>query len=176
MKTTKSTAKTLRPSPKESATLYPVGKTMKGNDGNLWKIAKTKDGVKRWNKVTTASKSVSKPATKPAIKSKSAPAPKKVEIKNKKEMTVGDALKLCFKDTCHYIATGKHLYSGWKKNYEFVNEWMFGEFVPHNRDMKGFGYRLANNLKHNGHSPFVNRTLRENGLKIDIGGKELEKK
>ena len=176
MKTTKSTAKAERPSPTASATLYPVGKTMKGNDGNLWKIAKTKDGVKRWNKVTTASKSVSKPATKPAIKSKSAPAPKKVEIKNKKEMSVMDALKLCFMDTCNYIATGKHLSSGWKENYRWVNEWMFGEFVPHSGDMKWFGYRLANNLKHNGQSPFVNKALRQYNLKIDIGGKELEKK
>ena len=172
MKTTKSTPKTMRPSPSVSATLYPAGKTMRGNDGNLWKIAKTKDGVKRWNKVTTASKS----ATKPVTNTKSAAAPKKPATQSTREMTVGDALKLCFKDTCHYIATGKHLSSGWKKNYEWVNKWMFGEFVPHNSDMKGFGYRLANNLKYNGNSPFVNRTLRENGLKIDIGGKELVKK
>jgi hypothetical protein len=172
MKTTKSTAKTLRPSPKESATLYPVGKTMKGNDGNLWKIAKTKDGVKRWNKVTTASKSVSKPATK----TKSAPAPKKFEIKNKKEMTVMDAMKLCFMDTCNYIATGKHSESGWKKNYEFVNEFMFGEFVPHQSHMRGFAYRLAGTLKYNGQSPFVNRALRQYGLKMDIGEKEIVKK
>jgi DNA-directed RNA polymerase len=167
MKTTKSTAKTMRPSPSASATLYPVGKTMKGNDGNLWKIAKTKDGVKRWNKVTTASKSVSKPA----IKTKSAPA-----IKSKREMTVGDAMKLCFKDTCNYIATGKHLSSGWKKNYEFVNEFIFGVYIPHQSHMRGFAYRLASTLKHNGNSPFVNRTLREYGLKMDIGEKEIVKK
>jgi hypothetical protein len=167
MKTTKSTAKTMRPSPSASATLYPVGKTMKGNDGNLWKIAKTKDGVKRWNKVTTASKSVSKPA----IKTKSAAA-----IKSKREMTVGDAMKLCFKDTCNYIATGKHLSSGWKKNYEFVNEFIFGVYIPHQSHMRGFGYRLASTLKHNGNSPFVNRTLREYGLKMDIGEKEIVKK
>lgn len=167
MKTTKSTAKTMRPSPSASATLYPVGKTMKGNDGNLWKIAKTKDGVKRWNKVTTASKSVSKPATK----TKSSPA-----TKSKREMTVGDAMKLCFKDTCNYIATGKHLSSGWKKNYEFVNEFIFGVYIPHQSHMRGFGYRLASTLKHNGNSPFVNRTLREYGLKMDIGEKEIVKK
>jgi len=172
MKTTKSTAKAERPSPTASATLYPVGKTMKGNDGNLWKIAKTKDGVKRWNKVTTASKSVSKPATK----TKSAPAPKKFEIKNKKEMTVMDAMKLCFMDTCNYIATGKHLSSGWKKNYEFVNKFMFGEFVPHQSHMRGFGYRLAGTLKYNGQSPFVNKALRQYNLKMDIGEKEIVKK
>jgi hypothetical protein len=172
MKTTKSTAKTLRPSPTASATLYPVGKTMKGNDGNLYKIAKTKDGVKRWNKVTTASKSVSKPATK----TKSTPAPKKFEIKNKKEMSVMDAMKLCFMDTCNYIATGKHSESGWKKNYEFVNKFMFGEFVPHQSHMRGFGYRLAGTLKYNGQSPFVNKALRQYNLKIDIGEKEIVKK
>jgi hypothetical protein len=32
MKTTKSTPKTMRPSPSVSATLYPEGKTMRGND------------------------------------------------------------------------------------------------------------------------------------------------
>jgi hypothetical protein len=72
--------------------------------------------------------------------------------------------------------TGKHVIPKWKKNYEFVNEFMFGTFVPHESHMRGFGYRLANTLKYNGQSPFVNRTLRENGLKIDIGGKELVKK
>jgi hypothetical protein len=172
MKTTKSTAKAERPSPTASATLYPVGKTMKGNDGNLWKIAKTKDGVKRWNKVTTASKSVSKPATK----TKSAPAPKKSATQSTREMTVGDAMKLCFMDTCNYIATGKHLSSGWKKNYEFVNKFMFGEFVPHQSHMRGFGYRLAGTLKYNGQSPFVNKALRQYNLKMDIGEKEIVKK
>jgi hypothetical protein len=172
MKKTKSTPKTMRPSPSVSATLYPVGKTMRGNDGNLWKIAKTKDGVKRWNKVTTASKL----ATKPVTNTKSTPAPKKPATPSTRQMTVGDLKKLCFKDTCNYIATGKHLSSGWKKNYEFVNEFMFGEFVPHESHMRGFGYRLANSLKYNGQSPFVNKTLREYGLKIDIGGKEVVKK
>jgi hypothetical protein len=172
MKTTKSTAKAERPSPTASATLYPVGKTMKGNDGNLWKIAKTKDGVKRWNKVTTASKSVSKPVTK----TKSAPAPKKSATQSTREMTVGDAMKLCFMDTCNYIATGKHLSSGWKKNYEFVNKFMFGEFVPHQSHMRGFGYRLAGTLKYNGQSPFVNKALRQYNLKMDIGEKEIVKK
>jgi hypothetical protein len=172
MKTTKSTAKAERPSPTASATLYPVGKTMKGNDGNLWKIAKTKDGVKRWNKVTTASKSVSKPVAK----TKSAPALKKSATQSTREMTVGDAMKLCFMDTCNYIATGKHLSSGWKKNYEFVNKFMFGEFVPHQSHMRGFGYRLAGTLKYNGQSPFVNKALRQYNLKMDIGEKEIVKK
>ena len=172
MKTTKSTPKTMRPSPSVSATLYPEGKTMRGNDGNLWKIAKTKDGVKRWNKVTTASK----PATKPVTNTKSAPAPKKPATPSTRQMTVGELKKLVFKDTCNYIATGKHLSSDWKKNYEFVNEWMFGEFVPHESHMRGFGYRLANTLRYNGKLPFVHKTLREYGCQIDIGGKEVVKK
>jgi hypothetical protein len=164
MKTTKPTAKTMRPSPSVSATLYAEGKTMRGNDGNLWKIAKTKDGVKRWNKVTTASKSPTKPA------------PKKESARSTREISLLDVMKLCFEDTCHFIMTGKHVIPKWKKNYEFVNEFMFGTFVPHESHMRGFGYRLANTLKYNSQTPFVNRTLRENGLKIDIGGKEIVKK
>jgi hypothetical protein len=41
---------TTRKSPEESATLYSVGKIKKGNDGNLWVIKKTSNGVKRWFK------------------------------------------------------------------------------------------------------------------------------
>jgi hypothetical protein len=41
---------TTRKSPEESATLYSVGKIKRGNDGNLWIIKKTSNGVKRWFK------------------------------------------------------------------------------------------------------------------------------
>lgn len=37
-----------RKSPTESATIYKVGTELKGNDGNMWKIVKTKSGVQRW--------------------------------------------------------------------------------------------------------------------------------
>ena len=40
--------KTNRPSPSESATLFRVGITKKGNDDNIWIIVKNKNGVKRW--------------------------------------------------------------------------------------------------------------------------------
>ena len=41
-----------RPSPTETATEHKVGKKKKGNDGNMWKVVKTKKGVKRWQKVS----------------------------------------------------------------------------------------------------------------------------
>lgn len=37
-----------RPSPSESATLFQVGQTKKGNDGRMYQVKKTKTGVKRW--------------------------------------------------------------------------------------------------------------------------------
>jgi len=40
-----------RPSPSESATLFPTGTIRFGNDGNQWRITETKNGVKRWTKV-----------------------------------------------------------------------------------------------------------------------------
>lgn len=44
-------ASSLRPSPTESATLFSTGRIKVGNDGNLWKVTETKNGVKRWTKV-----------------------------------------------------------------------------------------------------------------------------
>lgn len=38
----------VRKSPKESATLFPLGKVCVGLDGNKWIVAQTKNGVKRW--------------------------------------------------------------------------------------------------------------------------------
>ena len=37
-----------RPSPSESATLFKVGTTKIGNDGNNWTITKNKNGIKKW--------------------------------------------------------------------------------------------------------------------------------
>ncbi len=39
-----------RPSPSESAALFPVGKKKKGNDGNWWIIVMSKSKIKRWQK------------------------------------------------------------------------------------------------------------------------------
>jgi len=39
-----------RKSPRVSATSKPVGTVMKGVDGNMWVVKKTKNGVKRWMK------------------------------------------------------------------------------------------------------------------------------
>lgn len=40
----------LRPSPSDSATIYKVGFKKIGNDGNMYIIAKNKNGIKRWKK------------------------------------------------------------------------------------------------------------------------------
>jgi len=41
----------LRKSPSISATVYPVGYKMIGNDGNMWQIARDSRGVQRWQKI-----------------------------------------------------------------------------------------------------------------------------
>jgi hypothetical protein len=161
MKTTKSTTKALRPSPTASATLFPVGKTMKGNDGNLWKIAKTKDGVKRWNKVTAEAKTTTT-AKKTTTKAKASSAP-----------TLSLTQK-AFQDICYYIKTGKHLTADGEKITKEAIKFLYGKYIPSDPNL--FAYRLATHLKYNGKGAFVNATLRKNGLKIDIGGKEVVKK
>ena len=42
----------LRKGPSSSATESSVGTTKKGNDGNMWKIYKIKNGTKRWLKIS----------------------------------------------------------------------------------------------------------------------------
>jgi hypothetical protein len=37
-----------RPSPSMSATLFTVGTRERGNDGRMWKIIETRNGVRRW--------------------------------------------------------------------------------------------------------------------------------
>lgn len=48
-----------RQSPSDSATLYKIGTKRRGNDGNIWIIIETKNGIKRWKlykKTQTTSK------------------------------------------------------------------------------------------------------------------------
>ena len=40
-----------RPSPSVSATIYPAGYTMEGNDGNTWEISLDSRGIHRWKRV-----------------------------------------------------------------------------------------------------------------------------
>jgi hypothetical protein len=68
----------VRPSPKESATLFSLGHTQKGQDGNLWKVVIASNGVKRWNKVPTTSAKSAK-----TIKTKKTPLKKAKPIKSK---------------------------------------------------------------------------------------------
>lgn len=41
-----------RPSPSQSATKFPAGTRMRGNDGNLWEVRLNKAGVHRWVKIS----------------------------------------------------------------------------------------------------------------------------
>jgi len=41
-----------RKGPSESATKFAIGTKKKGNDGNMWVIIKSKNGVKRWKKIS----------------------------------------------------------------------------------------------------------------------------
>ena len=45
----------VRKGPTDSATLFSIGTKKRGNDGNMWKITKTKAGTKRWQKITSVS-------------------------------------------------------------------------------------------------------------------------
>ena len=49
-----------RPSPSESATIFPEGTEKKGNDGNMYVIKVDKNGVKRWKKSSDTKKSSKK--------------------------------------------------------------------------------------------------------------------
>ena len=53
-----------RPSPSESATKYEVGTKKRGNDGNMWIIIETANGVKRWKKLNKVEKKSPKPSVK----------------------------------------------------------------------------------------------------------------
>lgn len=45
--------KASRPSPSDSATIYPVGYRLVGNDGNIWEVRANASGVQRWQRVST---------------------------------------------------------------------------------------------------------------------------
>lgn len=51
MKSKKTKPKSVRPSPAESATKFRIGTKRRGGDGNIWKVTKTKTGVRRWSKL-----------------------------------------------------------------------------------------------------------------------------
>ncbi len=56
----------MRQSPNQSSTLFKIGTIKTGNDGNKWKVTKTVNGIKRWQKVTrkTSKKKSSRKTTK----------------------------------------------------------------------------------------------------------------
>ena len=73
----------LRKSPSISATVYPVGYKMVGNDGNMWQIARDSRGVQRWQKIGYGGYDI--PAVKAVTK---APKPKVEEIQEEKKVVL----------------------------------------------------------------------------------------
>ena len=72
----------LRPSPRLSAAEQPVGKTMVGNDGNMYVIKRTAAGIKRWTRSGAGKRSVRK---SPKGKKKSVKRSVKKSQKGKKK-------------------------------------------------------------------------------------------
>ena len=82
-----------RPSPSESATIFPEGTEKKGNDGNMYVIKVDKNGVKRWKKSSDTKKSskktskkASKKPSKKRLKKDSKKISKKVSKKGKEDL------------------------------------------------------------------------------------------
>lgn len=88
-----------RPSPKESATLYPVGHRMRGQDGNVYIVSADSRGVQRWKKTYGATtqqepaKEAEKITIEKAIKYMDALL-KETEKKEVKEVKVVDKKQL----------------------------------------------------------------------------------
>lgn len=59
-----------RKGPSDSATLFPVGYKKKGNDGNMWEIIETRNGVQRWKRLTRKKPSKRKKRSKRSSRSK----------------------------------------------------------------------------------------------------------
>ena len=79
-----------RPSPSESATLFPEGTEKKGNDGNMYVIKVDKNGVKRWKKSSDtkkSSKKTSKKASKKPSKKRLKKDSKKISKKASKKVS-----------------------------------------------------------------------------------------
>lgn len=72
----------MRPSPTESATLFSVGYPKIGNDGNLWEVRANKDGVHRWQRVSTINKPI------PAASAQAAVTPSQVKPQNMSQTKV----------------------------------------------------------------------------------------
>ena len=107
-----------RPSPSESATLFPEGTEKKGNDGNMYVIKVDKNGVKRWKKSSDTKKSskktlkkVSKKPSKKRLKKDSKKISKKASKKVSKKRERGFSLESFYdlkvikpKDVYKYIS------------------------------------------------------------------------
>lgn len=79
-----------RPSPSESATIFPEGTEKKGNDGNMYVIKVDKNGVKRWKKSSDtkkSSKKTSKKASKKPSKKRLKKDSKKISKKASKKVS-----------------------------------------------------------------------------------------
>ena len=92
--TERSTDAGVRPSPSISATVYPRGYQMRGNDGNIWEIIVDSRGTHRWKK-TIGAKTYDARTAESKIKEAKSDAQEvlsEVEKKTKKQIEGADIL------------------------------------------------------------------------------------
>ena len=96
-----------RKGPSESATKFSIGIKKKGNDGNMWKIVKNKNGTKRWSKISNLKSKTIK--SKRLLKLEK--DPESVWGKNKKlekfwrKLSTGTHVVLIYKDKLYNVVS-----------------------------------------------------------------------
>lgn len=110
----------MRPSPKESATLFRVGHRQIGQDGNMYEIIMASNGVKRWSKVSSAAPSKTKMRSMPvksAVKTKTPKKPTMATKTTKAKTTKAKTTKSAAKKKSKLSWQLDRLYSS-KQNHE----------------------------------------------------------
>ena len=73
-----------RKAPSESATKYKVGTRKLGNDGNMWIIKKSSNGIQRWSKIkNNSTKKIKTKLNNKTISKKEIPLEKLKQLKKK---------------------------------------------------------------------------------------------
>lgn len=130
----------IRKAPAKSATIYPVGTKMLGQDNNMWIIVKTANDVKRWSKIVT-SKTITKPRnskannkskTKSKPKSKSKPKPRNSRT-NSKSKSKSKSKKTNSKKRCNTSCSNKSWDAKLKqRRKELINMTNTNTYMPRN--------------------------------------------
>ena len=100
----------IRLSPTQSATLYKLGAKKKGNDGNIWTVIETKNGIKRWRLYRKPTKNTKTNTVSKGKKTKTISKGKKINTvsKGKKTKTISkDKKAKSYGWTTIYMPHGK---------------------------------------------------------------------